>query len=414
MLDKVLTTSLTKVYTILVGVITLFITTRWLGPEGRGAAVSVITLMTIFSVISHGSFGKMWIKESGDRKEGWHATAVGLAIFHTLVQTLFIFGFYALFYFFYSGFLVKWDNILLVVGVFLVPLLMLDHYSVHLLLAQERINTYNKFVILGRTISLLLLLIFVVWFEIGSAGWVWSTIIGYACSSIPAFLYAKGKRVNIKFPTRVQYFNSLSSVKLLHVNTVGTMLFGSSDIIMLKSMVGNESMGVYQLGAQLISTLLILGHSSSLILFGKVSNSNDAESWEWQKLLMYKVLLFYVIIIPIVFFCSPYLIEFIAGDEFKETSPVLQSLLILLLFQVFCSLMAHQWIIQGLFKYNALMAVIIFVVNVIGNYIFIPTYQVFGAVFTSIFSYFLAFLFTLILFFKTNNYYKNFSSASEC
>ena len=138
-------TSGAKIYSLSIGVFTLFLTARLLGPEGRGQVATITTWVGMFSTFAYLSLGQVALhRMAEDKQKQRFGKLLGSLLLLTIVLTL-------------VGYLVAqglyWGNpegafkglpvFPLVVGFLALPFMIWEQYGSSLLMGLERIRTYN-------------------------------------------------------------------------------------------------------------------------------------------------------------------------------------------------------------------------------------------------------------------------------
>lgn len=395
---KVFQTSSAKIYVVVLGLISLTLTTRILGPEGRGMVVSVTTWITTFATVSNLSLGQVTIKNAsqGD-DESWLAKSLSVLILNTILMTCLCLLVYFLITFYKSKIFGDVPAALYVAGFTMLPFLIWDNYSNYLLMAANEVGHYNKSQVASRTIGLIFLLIFLLVFKLGPL----SVITANALAYLLAFLLSISilvKKHKFSLPTRKTFIDYYWSGFTLHLNTIGTFIFTGADILMLNYFKGNNETGLYQLGTQLLNVMLIIPQSASMIIYSEIAKLGPDTGWENQKKLIKIVMIFIVFVSLLAGVTVDWWLEIIAGKEFNASKNLFKLQLVSLPLMSFCTLMGPQWISRGFFKLSSLSAVVLGLTNILGNKLLIPEWGMYGAVGSTLISFLLAGLLNVGLF----------------
>lgn len=402
MIKKLISTIFSRGISFIAGFITLVLTARWLGPEGRGDVIAVTVLMSMVGTIGHFSLGPVWIREANLRKPDWMNHAIGFALFNTLSVFIILSVVIFLLYQFDAPLLKNWDEHLILIGVLLTPFIMLEYYALQLLMAQNKLELYNKYLIIGRGLGLLLLPILLIVLELSRFGFLITTIIAQAFIAILSMKKAMSGYSAFKLPALGIYKDSIKKSQYTHLTTFGTLIFSSGGIVMLNTMMDAKTAGVYQVAYQLITMLLILGQSASMVLYSKVADINDRESWIEQKKVIKYVMLLYFFLSLFAFILAPIIIPVIIGSDFNMSIELFRVLLVALMMFSFNHLMVHQWSVRGLYKQLAVVSLIAGGVNVMVNYLYIPVYGSFAVAWSFTLSCGITFIFSLLLYIDCN------------
>ncbi|WLD93016.1 oligosaccharide flippase family protein [Alkalihalobacillus sp. AL-G] len=385
---KILHTSGARVYKLISSLIVFVITARLLGAEGRGLIVAVITWVTLFSTVGHFSLGQVSIHRASQVKgKDWYSkTFISLIYLGILISLASIIIAFILFVYsngeFYGGIPAS----LLIIGFFLLPLQIWEKYSSSLLMAIDKLNKYNKALIIGSSFNLLLTAVFVGVFKWGVIGALISNIISqiYISSAGLIILWKMyDRRIMFELQEAIRLF---SDGFKLHLNAIGAFLINKSDILMLNHFLLVRDVGIYQFAYQLISILLIIPTATLSVFYSKMAQVGVNKFWDNQKKIMIKILAIIILISLIGFILAPYIIPFIAGEEFSNSINIFRLLLISLFGLSFSTLMANQWVGRGLFWQNSLVTIVSGLINITLNLIWIPQFGINGAAWATIVS----------------------------
>lgn len=389
LLWNIVHTSGAKIYSLALAIVTLSLTARWLGPEGRGQMVAITTWVTMFSTIGHLSLGQVAIHRATTKKDDqWLGEVLGSLLVLTAVFTVLCWAVAITAHLLTKGkFFGTLPNWLLAVSFGALPLYIWEQYGSSLLMLLNRIGIYNKYQVIGRTIGLFVLVVFVSWFSLGVSGAIYATIIGQFVVAISGirFLYSQsGGRVRA---AKQEILALLRGGVRLHWNAIGVVAFGSADILIINHFRGAEEAGYYQLAAQLIGVMLIVPQAASMIMYGKIATLGPDAAWaHHKKVLMYTVGL---IIVGIVcaWILAPWIVTLVAGTKFISSVTVFRWLLLAVIGMTFSTIMAPQWIGRGFFLQAAFITIVVGSLSTIANFLLVPRYGMLGATWSAIGAY---------------------------
>lgn len=393
-------TSGSRFYGLLLGIVSLTLTARWLGPEGRGIAAAVATWVTAFSTFGHFSLGQVAVKNaSNSNNNQWLKESfpillicIGLAflIALTLVAGLAIFG--------YNIFIpLPFYYVLLIFSAF--PFYIFEIYSSSLLISLDYLKKYNALVVMARTAALIVLPILILFFKMGPSGLVISNLVAQIIICFGSYRIISKHLGKLELPTKKVLSSYFKDGAFLHVNTIGTFLFTGGDILILNYVRGSTETGLYQLSSQLISVLLIIPQSASLIFYSQVSRLGPKLAWVHQKKLI-------MLLTGLMLFASiaanlsvDVWLPIVAGNDFKNSINVFKWQLITMVAMSFCTMLSAQWISRGFFWQISLIALIIGSLNLLANKFLIPRYGMIGAAWAGLASFIVAFIINCIFYF---------------
>jgi O-antigen/teichoic acid export membrane protein len=390
LLIKIMQTGGAKIYSVLLGIITLSITARWLGPEGRGIVASVITWVNIFTELAAVSLGSVLIfKASKDRDAKWIPKMLGTLFGHTVIVTLLSWSLIALLYM--AGHYWGLPNLLgeipavaLLVGFLILPLGLWDVYSRDLLNIEDRLGVYNKFQIMGSTANSLSIVLLVVISGFGVLGVllskiIWQSII--AIGGIRDLISHTSEKITYSYET---YKDLLKNGLKMHLGTIGAIMTTSIDIIMVNAYLGNEQTGLYQLAVQMCQMMLIVSYAANTVLQGELTRKGVHGVWAYQKKILALTLLFIISASLFLGFTAKWWLIWLAGEEFSGAIIIFQLLLFTIIVNTLNTIMSVQWIGRGWFLLNSMITLTKGGLNIGLNALLIPKYGVMGAVYATI------------------------------
>jgi O-antigen/teichoic acid export membrane protein len=385
---KIFLTSGTRIYSLLIGFITLSFTAHWLGPEGRGLIASLTTWVNMFGTFGDLSLGQVAIHlASKNRDQEWLPAMSGsLMLIMAIISCLSWLIILILFQISQGKIFNDLTMDLLFIAFLLLPLLIWDNYGRSLFMALDKIEIYNKAIIYGKSAGLLFLI--TAWLlQYGVKGVIISMIISQIVVTIIGLQHLY-KIAQVKIYASIQTIKSLlqGGVKL-HLNTIGSFMIMYTDILIISHYHGIIVTGYFQLAIQLISIMLIIPSSASMILYGQISQKGPGKAWEYQRKILIYMTLIMIIIAIIAKFTSKWLILIVAGEEFLPSVPIFNLMLLALIGMTFSNVMASQWIGRGLFIFVSTMTTISGMGNLALGLCLIPQYGMIGAVWGTLITY---------------------------
>lgn len=392
--QAVLTTSGARVYGLLLGIVSLMLTARWLGPEGRGTLAAVTTWVGLFSTFGYLSLGQVAIHRATQRQqEAWLGPVLGSLGLLSVIITILGWGVAAILYFSSEG--KVFGNIqsaVLFTGFISLPFMVWEQYSSSLLMALDRINIYNRYQIIGSTFGLVALFVMLPALHWGVVGAILAAIIGQFIISSGGLRFLLKRAGDTLAISKDEIHSLLKGGVKLHLNAIGTVLFTSVDILMLNHYRGAQETGYYQLSVQLMGTMMILPQAASMVLYGKVATLGPDVAWRHQKRLILQIMGLMVLMSLVAYALAPLLIKLFAGTAFTPSIQIFRWLLLGLIGMSFSTLLASQWIGRGYFWQASLLTLIVGFCNLGANAIFIPRYGMIGAVWAFLGTYTFAIL----------------------
>ena len=385
-------TSGAKIYSLLIGILTLSLTARLLGPEGRGQVAAITTWVSMFSTFAYLSLGQVALhRMADDRTHQRFGHMLGSLILLTFALTL-------------AGWLVAlgmygynpegafkglpvWA---LLIGFLALPFMIWEQYGSSLLMGLERVRTYNKYQVIGRTLSALALFALVGGLGWGVSGAMGASLLGQVIVALGGvgFLIQFARSKNLSFrPDKGEIRALLAGGAKLHLNAIGNFLFVSVNVLILSNYHGPEQTGYFQLATQLLGILMIIPQAASMVIFGKVATLGPNGAWPDNKRILFQITIGMIVLSGIAAVFAPWGITILAGDKFMPAIEPFQWMLLGLIGMTFSTVMAPQWIGRGYFWQAAGLTFLVGAINLAANFWLIPQYGMMGAVYAFLGTY---------------------------
>ncbi len=379
-----------RFYGILLGVLSMSLTARLLGPQGRGEVAAILAWVALFSTFGHLSLGSVAINRATSRKDPqWFGQVVGSLLCITLVLSLLGWAIaYALRVLPGARPFSDMPTVPLALGFLMLPLLVWDSYKSSLLMATERIDLQNRALVVGRTLSLVALYCLVGWFALGPTGAIIATLAGQAVISSGGFmaLVKKGSgRLAFSWPETTALLNGALR---LHVNAVGTFLFSlSTGVLIVNHARGAEEAGYFQVASQLLGVIMILPQAVSMVIYGKVTALGPNKSWPLNRSILKKSMLITLLGSAVAWVAAPWLITAIAGPAFAPSTELFRTLLPILLGTTLSNALAPQWIGRGLFIQTAMLTLAVGLISLGLSLVLVSRHGMYGAAYATLVAY---------------------------
>lgn len=384
--EKIAETSGARILGLLAGLVSLIITARLLGPDGRGTVAAILSWVSLFSTMAYLSLGQVAIYKAGqERGTEWFSQVFGaltvLTICLSFISLAVEFALYK-----NTGGVVygKLPLGLLLIGSTMIPLQIWQQYSSSLLMAVDRLSVFNKAQVIGSTAGVCGIIVFVWILRWGVKGALVANILSQllvALIGLNVLWQFAGRCLQVDlYSIRYLLTNGLK----LHLNAVGTYLFTQSNILMLNYYVTKSEVGLYQLSYQLITIMLVVPQAASMVLYTIMAQKGADETWAANKRLLFQVTILMIILSGLAYIIAPWAIPLIAGSEFTPSVTLFRLLLPALIGMTFSTVMANQWIGRGLFLEASMLTLGCGFVNLGLNYYLIPRFGVRGAVYATI------------------------------
>lgn len=197
----------------------------------------------------------------------------------------------------------------------------------------------------------------------------------------------------------------------MFASAIGMKIILKSDIVMLTYFVSLSSLGFYSNAVSIVDIIVSLFASISILLMPLFS-----ELWAKKSIstitsilyTLYGLILYLVLPLALLAFLFPqYIIETIFGTEYLPGASVLGILALFVIFKIF--LHFNLSFINGLGDGKKLIKIVfpIALLNIVLNFILIPQLGIMGAAYSTIASWILLFIFTLLLLVSRINHFLN-------
>lgn len=391
---KIVLTGGARAYGLLAGMLTLVVTARALGPEGRGEVAAAVTWAALFSTIGYLSLGQVALHSAGrGRDASWlprHLGSLGLV---TLVVSVTGWGVAAVTYAVTGGELYGGLSVgVLALGMVALPLLVWEQYGSSLLMAVDRLPVYNLAQVIGRTVGVALAVVLVIGLGWGVGGALLAILIAQAvvaAAGVRVLWGLAGRRVVTDRATTRSLL--VGGVKL-HLNAVGTFLFTSVSVLIVQYYRGAEETGYFQLAVQLVAVLLVVPQAAAMVLYSEVARDGVDRAWPATLRVLLRLTLAMVGLAAAAALVAPWVVPFVVGDDFRPAVPVFQLLLLALVGQTFSAVLAPQWIGRGLFWQVSAASLVTGVLTVAACLYLVPRHGMIGAAWATVAVYALSVL----------------------
>ncbi len=404
MLKAVFVTSGARVYSVAVSMIALVLTARWLGPEGRGAAVVLVTWANLFASVGYLSLGQACLhRASVDRDLTWLGEAVGALLVMTLVATGLGWVVVALLWLLDGEAIFGTGDMTLALLAFAgLPFLIWEQYNSALLTMVGRLKVYNINQLVGRSVTLILLAATILAFGWGVHGFLVATLVGQAIVAMAGMgiLLRRAGNVRTSLPAIGRL---VSNGAKLHLNAIGVLLFSSADILMIQYFRGAAEAGIFQFASQIFMALLIVPQAALLVLNGRLTALEPPAFWREHKRMIGIIMGLMAVAAIVLALLANWIVPLVATPAFAQSGRILQIFCLGSIAATLNTMMGLQWIVQGRFLASSFLTLATGVGNCLLNLFLIPRFGAIGAAWATVIGiYMIPFTTNLILMHRTN------------
>lgn len=394
---KIIETGGAKIYAVFLGILTITVTARWLGVEGRGIYATVMTWVMIFVELSNMSLGSaLMYHATKHRDDGWLGRTLGNLLLFTAITTLVSWVIVALLY--VAGNQWGFVNVIgpipiwpLVVGFLILPFAIWEHYTQALFNIEDNLRRFNRYQIFGSTSNSILIVLLVIVLEVGVIGALISALVWYcivAIGGVRDLWRIAGERVA---HTGKVVSTNINELKLVvkdgfkaHFNILGTMMLLNIDIVMVNAYLGVEQTGIYQLAVQASQLMLIISYAGMTVLQGEATRVGVYGVWTYQKKILAMTFGVMLVACTTAAFSADWWLILLAGEEFSPSVIVFQLLMFSILEHTITNMLSVQWIARGLLWQLSALSLSKGILNIVLNMILIPKYGLLGAVWATL------------------------------
>jgi O-antigen/teichoic acid export membrane protein len=386
---KVFQTSGIRFYEMLLGIGSLLITTRVLGPGGRGQVVAVQSwadfLHAIISLsLANSVFYLLKTRRTGDENDMFGTLAFSSGALYIVSIVVF-----SVLYIISPGVFGDVPFWFLFVGL----LLMLGYQfwnkaAERFILYFDGIRKYNNIQFVVRTIGIVLLFLLVYVFPLEKWGYLISLVVPNMLIGLSAFWmfrhdYGLSPKLN-----KEQLRRAILIGSTFHFGSIAGMLISRTDAIMINYFTSAVDLGIYDIAVRLVAMADVLTKSVSKVLYVVVAQDDEKNTIRMLDRMMLQSFILVFVLIGFGIALGPISIRIIAGAEFEPAVPLFRMLIWTLIPRSFGSFLNVQLISKGRGKTSSSIAIGTALLNVAMNVVLIPRYGAIGAVYATLAAHF--------------------------
>lgn len=379
---------ISKGIVIALGLGTAIITSRFLGPDGKGIIAGLLVYPSLFM-----SIGSLGIQQAttyyvGQKKytiDEIYGSVLGIWLFTNAVCMVIC---YVLIAYFTRQ---HYDGIYIFLAIFGIPFTLYTSYSSGIFLGQQRIKEFNSINWIPVAINFLCTLILVAGLNLGVTGSMIGTFAGaVVMSCIVAFKMKKTVSFKPVFNLeRIKKMLGLGITYAVALLVANVNYYG--DVVVLERLSTPAETGLYSNGVFIAQFLWEIPMLMGALIFSRSAASNDPRDFSLKtcRLLRLAGIVMFVGCLSL-YFLSSFVISFLYGPKFAGSATVLRLLLpgvfLLTIFKVLYMDMAGRgkpWLSMKAMIPSAIL-------NIILNIWWVPGYGANGSAFASTVSYALA------------------------
>ncbi|MCK4525652.1 MAG: flippase, partial [Candidatus Andersenbacteria bacterium] len=369
---------------VVLALVIIGLTTRYLGDGGFGDYIIVITFVYIFSVIADLGLYSIVVREIS--REG----ADEEKIVNNAFTLRFVAGFFILSSAFFVSLIFPYSEIVkLGIGVAAIGFWILSNTQVLMGLFQKHLAMDKVAVaeISGRIIQLLF-----VWtcikFDLGFLYIIFSIFLG-AIFNFALILFFTSKYVKIRLRFDFKFWKKLlKQAYPLAISAILVLIYFKLDTIFLSVMKPREDVGVYGLSYKILENLIFFPAMIVGLTMPIMSRYIFTDRNRFKSVVQRTLNFLLIAVVPMTFgtiLISDKIIKLIGGESGFYDSPLVLNILMIALGFIFLgALFSNIIIAANKQKQLAQIYFIGMIFNIITNIIFIPRYSYFGAAATTV------------------------------
>ncbi len=397
MLKNIISTLFTKGFVALVNLAILLVSSKQLGSDGRGHVSLLIVNIAVIQIINeiYTGYALVYFIPKFSLKKIYT-----YGFFWTIVCTaLCVITMYFLFTEFDLGAAENWIHL-----VALSFIIILHSFHMVIILAKQKIKTYNFLNFFQPTLLLGTLLMMFFYFKIKTVD---SYIIALYVSFSLAIILSTIQVIKIfkdfkpdlsaydgKHIFENGFYNQLANLCHMLSNRYNFYLLGNTILV-----------GIYSSSTSLIESVWIISGSVSPIILTFIANAKDPANNAKITLLLAKIcFLLSLSCVVVLYFIPRDFFVYLLGEDFIHAKTVMLYLSPGILFISFSTIISHYF--AGLGKQKVLVIANGFglLATVCTSHYFVTRYQLLGACYSTIISYFVAATILVVVFMKDNKF----------
>jgi O-antigen/teichoic acid export membrane protein len=369
-----------RLLAIAASLLTAMVTTRFLGPAGRGVLAAAMTWAATFAAVGHLSAGAVVLHvAAGKPRHEWLPQVLGsLGVIAAIVTA--VGAVIAVIMFAASGGSIfhHLPPRVLTIALLALPAMLIVEYGNGALIAAGKVGTLSLAQLGGATATLVLMLIAVAVLRLGSTG-------GVAAFALSQMIYATAVGVVlVRLAGGVRVDGALirrlaGSGARLHLSAIGIVLSTQANVLILNYYRSASETAWFQLAMQIVMAIQIVSVAAGSVTSSLVSELGVDAAWPRQRKLLAGSLTLMAAIAAATWLLAPAVVPAIFGASFAPAAPVLRILVFAVAGMTAASIMASQWIARGLFLQAGAITAAIGVLSVAGNLVAVPRFGILGA-----------------------------------
>lgn len=388
-----------------ISMLTVPVTTRFLSPEEYGKSSMFTLFQSLFLIIGLLGFDQGFVRFYNDRdldkgKLFQNSLCIPLCFSALLICicflclnsiSIFLFG--------------SVEVGLMIAFCAFLPILLLNRFFLLQIRMSLRGKLYSLLNITSQIINFLVLILFIIFYQKSFRSIVYSTIVGMILNTIICFIFIDKSFLTTRFSFSKELQKALLKFSLpLVPATLLSWLLNSFDKVGLRSWSTFEELGLYAAAFKIVALLNIFQNifTTAWVPIAYKWNDENVSNEKFEQVSSLVLVLMTFLFSCIVVFRD--VIFLFLGSKYRGTSDIFVFLLFVPVMYTISETTCLGINFSKKTMYNLYVSFLTVVLNLFGNYFFIPIYGALGAAFTTCISYIVFFfvrtLFSIRLWFK--------------
>lgn len=376
------------------------LTARFLEPSGKGELYLVLQIMSVGAIFLSVGISPAY-QYFISKKKISEQKIVSHIFYQICIITIILFGLFFIHKFVFT--ILDINNIsnqFLLISFFGIILNITNLFTTSVILTKKNgIPFHSLLSAIGSVLNLVFIVVFALTDILDFKTAILSYFVGLLVQIVPKvyiiFLKVKIIFLNDWYTITRELFKYAAPSFLTNLAVI---LVFKLDTFIISELKGFEALGLYSMAVAFAEITLMLPNSVGTVLFTKIPTSNKMEKLDLIKKVN-KILVFLAFIIALfLILASPYFIEILLGEAYKDSVFPLQILAPGLVFMSANYVFTNYFTGSGNPRITAKVYAIGIIINIIANYYLINLWGINGAALASTITYFLiAFIFYLLI-----------------
>lgn len=379
------TTTAVRLWSAASSLLLLALTARTLGPDGRGIIAAATAWTLLFSTVAFLSLGQVALHLAArEQGEAWLPPVLGTLVAVTVVASALGWTVAYTAYAATGGELfTPLTGTTLALAFLALPLFIWEQYGSSLLMGINRLDVYNRAVVVGRSAALVLAAAALA-LDAGVNGVLVAVALGQAVVALRGIRHLLTAAERRPRPSRATARTLLSGGARLHANAVGAFLLTYTGVLAMSHYRGAVETGIYQLSTALLSAVLIVPQAAAWVMYARLSDTGADSAWAVHRRVLAGVSAIALAIGIAAAAASPLVVPAVAGPGFEDAAGLLALLLLSVPGLTWSAVMAPQWVTRGLFLQVSAITVGLGLVHLAGTLVLVPRHGAHGAAWATI------------------------------